>query len=126
MAAGGQRLWGWHMTWQADRGEGVPVRKKWGGELRGGEKDASGVRAHFSRAALTPGPITQVDRGQEVVYTFWEEMTLKAAKAIKIALDEGRHAWPTAHTMCTPTRGTHGITPSQGRGHGEYGATAGV
>ena len=89
MAAGGQRWWGWQMTWQADRGEGVPVRKEWGGELPGGGKDASGVRAHFTRAALTPAPTTQRHRGQEVVYTFREEMTLKAAKAIKMALDEG-------------------------------------
>ena len=43
VVAGGQRWWGWHMTWQADRGEGIPVRKEWGGELPGGEKDASGV-----------------------------------------------------------------------------------
>ena len=35
VAARGQRWWGWHMTWQADRGEGVPVRKEWGGELPG-------------------------------------------------------------------------------------------
>ena len=89
VAAGGQRWWGWQMTWQADRGEGVPVRKEWGGELPGGGKDASGVRAHFTRAALTPAPTTQRHRGQEVVYTFREEMTLKAAKAIKMALDEG-------------------------------------
>ena len=89
VAAGGQRWWGWHMTWQADRGEEVPVRKEWGGELPEGEKEASGVRAHFIRAALTPAPTTQGHRAQEVVYTFREEMTQKAAEAIKIALDEG-------------------------------------
>ena len=46
------------------------------------------MRAHFTRAALTPAPTTQGHRGQEVVYTFREEMTLKAAEAIKMALDE--------------------------------------
>ena len=29
VAAGGHRWWGWHMTWRADQGEGVPVRKEW-------------------------------------------------------------------------------------------------
>ena len=77
------------MTWEADRGEGVPVRKECGGQLRGGEQDASGVRAQFTRAALSPAPTTQGHWGQKVVYTFREEMTLKAAEAIKIALDEG-------------------------------------
>ena len=33
--AEGHRWWGWHMTWRADKGEGVPVRKEWGGELPG-------------------------------------------------------------------------------------------
>ena len=47
------------------------------------------MRAHFMRAALTPAPTTQGHREQEVVYTFREEMTLKAAEAIKMALDEG-------------------------------------
>ena len=89
VAAGGQRWLGWHMTWQADRGDGVPVRKEWGGELPGGEKDTSGLRAQFKRATLTPAPTTQGDRGQEVVYTFREEMRLKAAEAIRMALDEG-------------------------------------
>ena len=41
VVAGGQRWWSWHMTWQADKG------KEWGGELPGGEQDASGVRAQF-------------------------------------------------------------------------------
>ena len=27
-AAGGQQWWGWHMTWQADQREGVPIRKR--------------------------------------------------------------------------------------------------
>ena len=89
VAAGGKRWWGWHMTWQPDQGEGVPVRRESGGELPGGEKDASGVRAHFTRAAFAPAPTTQGHRGQEVVYTFREEMTLKAAEAIKMALHEG-------------------------------------
>ena len=89
LVAWGQRWWGWHMTWQADGGEGVLVRNGLGGELPGGEKDANGVRAHSTRAALTPAPTTQGHRGQEVVYTFREEMTLKAAEAIKMALDEG-------------------------------------
>ena len=89
MAAGGQRWWGWHMTWQADRTQAVLVRKEWGGELQGGEKDTSGVPAYFMRATLTPAPTTQGHRGQEVVYTFREEMKLKAAEAIKMAQDEG-------------------------------------
>ena len=89
LAAGGQRWWGWHMTWPADRVEGVPVRKEWGGELLGVEKDASGLPAQFNNAALSAAPTTQGHRGQEVVYTFREEMTLKAAEAIKMALDEG-------------------------------------
>ena len=89
VAAGGQRWWGWHMIWQADKGEGVPVRKEWGVELPGGGQDASGVRTQFSRAALSPPPTTQGHRGQELVYTFSEERTLKAAEAIKIVLDEG-------------------------------------
>ena len=33
VAAGGQLWWVWHMTWLADKGEGVRVRKEWGGEL---------------------------------------------------------------------------------------------
>ena len=89
MPAGGQRWWGWHMTWQADKGEGVPVTKEWGGELPEEEQDVSGVRAQFTRAALSPAPMTQGHRGQELVYTFSEEMTLKAAEAIKMVLDEG-------------------------------------
>ena len=56
------------MTWQGHRGEGVPVRKEWGGELPGGEKDTSGVRAHFTRPTLTPALTTQGHRGQ--VYTW--------------------------------------------------------
>ena len=95
------------MTWQADRAEGVPVRKEWGGELPGGEKDASGVCAHFTRAAMTPAPTTQGHRGQEVVYTLREEMTLKAAEAIELALEEGaacmanRTYHPHPHTRDT-------------------------
>ena len=89
VAAGGQRWWGWHMTWRADQGERVPARKDWGVGLPGGGKDTSRVRARFTRAALTPAPTTQGHRGQEVVYTFREEMTLKAAEAIRMALDEG-------------------------------------
>ena len=77
------------MTWRADQGEGVPVRNECGGELPGGGHEASGVRAQFTRAALTPAPTTQGDRGQGLVYTFGEEMTLKAAEAIKMVLDEG-------------------------------------
>ena len=86
---GGQRWWGWHMTWQADRGEGVPVRKDWGGELPGGGQDTSGLRTQFTRAALSPAPMMQGHRGQELVYTFSEEMTQKAAEAMKMVLDEG-------------------------------------
>ena len=47
------------------------------------------MRALLTRAALSPAPNTQGHRGQEVVYTFREEMTLKATEAIKMALDEG-------------------------------------
>ena len=50
-----------------------------------------------------------------MVYTFGKDMTLKAAGAIKMAVDEGRHAWPTARTMCTLTWGTRVITRSQGK-----------
>ena len=89
MAAGGQRQWGWHMTWQADKGEGVPVKNEWGGELPGGGQDASGVQRQFTRAALSPAPTTQGHRAQELMYTFSKEMTLKAAEAIKMVLDEG-------------------------------------
>ena len=77
------------MMWWADQGEAVPVRKEWGGELPGGGKDASVVRAHFTMAVLAPAPTTQEHRGQEVVYAFRKEMTRKAAEAIKMALDEG-------------------------------------
>ena len=77
------------MTWQADKGEGVRVRKEWGGELPGGGQYASGVRAQFTRAALAPAPTTQGHRGQELVYMFSEEMTLKAAEAIKMVLGDG-------------------------------------
>ena len=89
VAAGGQRWWGWHMTWQADKGEGVPVRKEWRGELPGGGQDASGVRTQFTRAALSPAPTAQGHRGQEFVYTLSEEMTLRAAEAIKMVLVKG-------------------------------------
>ena len=47
------------------------------------------MRAQFTRAALSPAPTTQGHGGQEVVYTFREEMMLRAAEAIKMALDEG-------------------------------------
>ena len=99
VAAGGRRWWGWHMTWRADKGEGVPVRKEWGEELPGGTHDASGVRAQFTRAALTPAPTTQGHRGQELVYTFSEDMTLKAAEAIKMVLEKG--------TACMANRTYH-------------------
>ena len=71
------------------------------------------MRAHFTSAELTPAATTQEHRGPEVVYTFREKMTLKAADAIKTAPDEGGHAWPTARTMCTPPRGTLGIMRSR-------------
>ena len=47
------------------------------------------MHAQFTRAALTRAPATQGHRGQELVYTLTEEMTLKAAEAIKMVLDEG-------------------------------------
>ena len=89
VVAGGQRWWGWHMTWQPDRGEGVPVRKECRGDFSGGERGPSGVGAQSTRAALSPVPTTQGHRGQKLVYTFREEMTLKAAEAVKMAVDEG-------------------------------------
>ena len=105
MTAGGHQWWGWHMTWRAAQGEEVPVRDEWGGELPGGRHDASGVRAQFTRAAFTPAPTTQGHRGQELVYTFREEMTLKAAEAIKVVLDEG--------TACLAKR-TYHVHPHTG------------
>ena len=105
VAAGGRRWLGWHMTWRADQGEGVPVRNEWGGELPGGGHEASGVRAQFTRAALTPAPTTQGHMGQGLVYTFGEEMTLKAAEAIKMVLDEG--------TVCMANR-TYHVHPHTG------------
>ena len=101
---GGDAGGGVEMTRRADQGEGVPVRNEWGGELPGGGHDASGVRAQFTRAALTPAPRT-VHRGQELVYTFGEEMTLKAAEAIKMVLDEG--------TACMANR-TYHVHPHTG------------
>ena len=89
VAAGGKRWWGWHMMWQADKGEGFPVRKEWEGELPGRGQDASGVRTQFTRAALSPAPRTQGHRGKEMVYTFSEEETLQATEAIQMVLDEG-------------------------------------
>ena len=67
--------------------------------LPGGGQDAIGVRTQFTRAALSPAPTTQGHRGQELVYTFSEEMTLKAAEAIKMVLDEG--------TACMANRRYH-------------------
>ena len=37
---------------------------------------------------MSPAPRTQGHQGQELVYTFGEGMTLKAAEAIKMVLDE--------------------------------------
>ena len=105
VAGGGRRWWGWHMTWRADQVEGVPVRNEWGGELPGGGQGASSVRAQFTRAALLPAPTTQGHRGQGLVYTFGEEMTLKAAEAIKMVLDEG--------TACMANR-TYHVHPHTG------------
>ena len=127
VAAGGRRWWGWHMTWRADKGEGVPVRKEWGGELPGGGQDASGVRAHFTRAVLTLAPTTQGHRGQELVYTFSEEMTRKAAEAIKMVLDEGTVCMANRTYHVHPHTGDtwHYVLPG-GRRHGEYSVAAGV
>ena len=105
VAAGGHRCWGWHMTWRADKGEGVLVRKEWGGELPGGGHDACGLPAQFTRAELTPVPTTQGHREQELVYTFREEMTLKAVEAIKMVLDE--------RTACMANR-TYHVHPHTG------------
>ena len=89
VAAEGQRWWGWRMTSRADQGEAVPVRKEWGGELPGGRKGTGTVRAHFTGATFAPAPTTHGHRGQEMVYTFREQMTLKAAEAFKMALGYG-------------------------------------
>ena len=89
VAVGGQRWWGWHMTWLADHGEGVSVRKEWGGELPGGGTSTGTVRAHFTRATFVAAPTPQGHRGQVVVYTFQEEMKLQAAQAIQMTPDEG-------------------------------------
>ena len=112
VVAGGQGWWGWHMTWLSEQGEEVPVRKEWGAEPPGGRKNTGTVRAHCTGATLAPAPTTQGHRGQEVVYTFQEEMTLKAAEAIKRILDGGWHAWPTARITCTHTQGKRGIMRS--------------
>ena len=126
VAARGQRWWGWHMTWRADHGEEVPVRKEWGGELPAVGEDASGVRAHFTRAVLAPSPTTQGHRGQEVVYAVRDEMALKATEAIKMALDHGA-ARMEPHIPCAAAyRGHVASRNSVGGRHGEYGATAGV
>ena len=89
VAAGAQRGLRWHMTWLADQRDGAPVTKEWGGELQGGKKNTDTVGAHFTGASLAPPPTTQGHRGQEAVYTGWEEMTLKAAETIKVKLNEG-------------------------------------
>ena len=115
VAAGGHRWWGRHMTWRADKGKGVPVRKEWGGEMPGGGHDASGVRAQFTRAALTPAPTTQGHRGQELVYTFREEMTLKAAEASKMVLDEGMACMANRTYHVHPHTGDTCITRSRGK-----------
>ena len=47
------------------------------------------MRAQFTGSALAPAPTRQGHTGQQVVYTSREEMTLKAAEAIKMALDAG-------------------------------------
>ena len=49
------------------------------------------------------------------MYTFRGEMTLKAAEAIKMVLDESAVCMATARTMCTRTRGTRGNTGSRGK-----------
>ena len=85
-------------------------------------KDTRGLRAHFTRAALAPATTTQGDREQEVVYAFREEMTLKAAEAIKMALDEGAacranrayhvhpHTGDTWHSAFPGKEGMEGIS----------------
>ena len=106
-AAGGQRWWALHMTFLADQGEAVPVRKEWGVQLPGGGTITGMVRAYFGGATLAPAPTMQGHRGQDVVYKFWEEMTPKAAKTIKMTLE--------AHVSgCTCTQGTSGIMRSRG------------
>ena len=115
------------MTWRADKGEGVLVRNELGGELPGRGHDASGVRAQFTRAALTPAPTTQGHRGQELVYTFREAMTLKAAEAIKMVLDKTTACMANRTYQCAPAHGGDvAIRVPGGRRHGEYSATAGV
>ena len=99
------------------QGGGVRVRKGWGGELPGGRQDASGVRAQFTRAALSPAPTTQGHRGQELVYTFSEEMSLKAAEAIKMVLDEGAECMANCTYHVHPHTGDtwHYASPGEDR-----------
>ena len=52
------------------------------GEIRGGGTNQGAVQAHAKGAELG-------QRRQEVVYTFKEDMTLKAEEAIKMVLVEG-------------------------------------
>ena len=63
------------------------------------------MRAQFTRAALSPAPRTQGHRGQELVYTFSEEMTLKAAEAIKMVLDEGAECMANCTYHVHPDKG---------------------
>ena len=85
------------------------------------------MRAQFTRAALTLAPTTEGHRGQGLVYTFGEEMTLKAAEAIKMVLDEGTRVHGQPHVPCAPTHEGHvAIRVPGGRWHGQYSATAGL
>ena len=64
LVAEGRQWWlGWHMTWQADQGEGLPVRKEWGGELPRRGTNQGTVRAYLSGAKLAQAPTTQGHRG---------------------------------------------------------------
>ena len=102
------------MTLLADQAEGVPVRKDWGVELPAGRKNHGTVRTPSTAAAFARAPTMQGCREQEVVYTFHEEMTLKAADAIKMTLneDEARMGNHTYHVH--PHTGTRSILRSRG------------
>ena len=85
------------------------------------------MRAQFTRAALATAPTTQGHRGQELVYTLSEEMTLKAAETIKMVPNEGTACMANRTYHLHPHTGDtwHYAFPG-GRRHGEYSVTAGV
>ena len=81
------------------------------------------LRAHFMGANLALASTTHGHRGQEVVYTFRERMTLKAVKAIKMTSNERAarianrtyhvhpHTGDTWHYALPVHNGMEGISP---------------